>query len=69
MLLANIKTSKKCAFCKYWYDPTNNAIQPSNPKLNLWKYDGNVKNKCLKTNLKKPAHSTCPKYECKLDIM
>ena len=24
----NAKTSKKCAICKNWYDPTNSAIEP-----------------------------------------
>ena len=28
MRLANIKTAKHCAFCKYWYDSTNSAIEP-----------------------------------------
>ena len=24
--------NKRCAFCKYWYDPTNQYIRPQNPK-------------------------------------
>lgn len=43
MPTANIKTAKKCAFCKYWYDPTNSAISPRSPKINLWEYDDKCK--------------------------
>lgn len=42
MPTANIKTIKKCAFCKYWYDPTNSAISPRSPKINLWEYDDKI---------------------------
>lgn len=47
MYLANEKNSsiRRCAFCKYWYDPTNSAIRPKGGK-DMWEYDGNVKNKC-----------------------
>ena len=30
MKMINIKNTKICAFCKYWYDPTNSAIKPKN---------------------------------------
>lgn len=47
MLTANIRTIKKCALCKYWYDPTNSAISPRFPKINLWQYDDTARMKCL----------------------
>ena len=57
---------KKCAFCKYWYDPTNSAIEPATPQAGYWKYERNIKCKCTKTGLTKPAFATCNRYECKL---
>ena len=69
MPTANIKTAKKCAFCKYWYDPTNSAISPRSPKINLWEYDDKCKKKCLQKNYDMSANAFCGKYECKLEIM
>lgn len=66
MKMANIKNTKICAFCKYWYDPTNSAIQPKNTVVGFWEYNSDAKNKCIKTNLNKPSWSSCGKYECKL---
>jgi len=31
--------NKRCAFCKYWYDPTNQYIRPQNPKNGIWKFE------------------------------
>lgn len=31
----NVK-SRKCAFCKYWYDPTNSNISPKSPNMGVW---------------------------------
>lgn len=67
MPIANIKTVKKCAFCKHWYDPTNSAISPRSPHINLWEYDDKCKKKCLKKNYDMAASSFCGKYECKLE--
>lgn len=69
MTTANIKREKKCAFCKYWYDPVNRAISPRNPKFNIWEYDEKCKMKCLKKNLDRKANATCSQYECKLEII
>lgn len=62
----NIRIVKKCAFCKYWYDPTNSAISPKSPKTNHWEFDPNVKSKCLKKNIEVFSRNSCSKYECKL---
>ena len=69
MSTANIKTVKKCAFCKYWYDPTNSAISPRSTKINLWEYDDKAKMKCLQKNYDMKASAFCGKYECKLEVI
>lgn len=69
MPTVNIKTVKKCAFCKYWYDPTNSAISPRSPKINLWEYDDKAKMKCLQKNYDMKASAFCGKFECKLEVI
>ncbi|MBR1443375.1 MAG: hypothetical protein IJ583_07575 [Firmicutes bacterium] len=64
----NVKSAKKCAFCKYWYDPTNSAISPKFPKQNMWEYDNSIRCKCLQKNIDMPSTSLCAKYECKLEL-
>lgn len=65
--LYNIRSAKKCAFCKFWYDPANSNIAPKTPTMGIWQVnDTNKKSTCLKKNLQVPAYSFCPKYECKL---
>lgn len=64
--MINIKNTKICAFCKYWYDPTNSAIKPKNTVVWFWEYNSNANNECIKTNLNKSAWNLCRKYECKL---
>ena len=69
MFNINIKTTKKCAICKYWYDPCNNSIIPRNPKNNLWTIDDKCSKKlCLKNNYKVNPMTYCEQYECKLEI-
>lgn len=65
-----LRSGKKavCAFCKYWYDPTNEHIAPKFPKSNIWEYDPSAICKCLKSNTNKRAILSCPKYECKVNI-
>ena len=67
MSVVNIKYVKKCAFCKHWYDPTNSAISPRSPQINLWEYNDKVKMKCLQKNFNMKAGEVCTKYECKLE--
>ena len=65
----NIKTAKKCAFCKYWYDPTNSSIIPKTPKINIWTIDDKSSKKlCLKKNYEVGPLAFCEHYECKLSI-
>ena len=59
--------SKKCAFCKYWYDPTNAAIRPKAPQIGLWEYDPQAENICTKNNRKRKGMMTgCSDYKCKI---
>ena len=68
MISTNIKnsSSKKCAFCKHWYDVTNSAIKPKAPQAGFWEYDEKAKNTCLLTGLTKGSNCSCGEYECKL---
>lgn len=68
MQLVNSKNTsiKKCAFCKYWYDPTNSAIKPKDPRAGYWEFDERAKNICLIKNTDMPSYHNCNKYEGKL---
>lgn len=68
-MLCNLKVARKCAFCKYWYDPTNSAIEPKTPAVGLWKITSpSAKCKCTKKNLSTLATSFCNYYECKINL-
>lgn len=56
---------KKCAFCKYWYDPACEMITPST--AGRWKYKMGVKRTCrLKKNVEVKSSISCSSFECKL---
>lgn len=56
---------KKCAFCKYWYDPTCEMIAPST--AGRWKYKMGGKRPCrLKKNVEMKSSISCSNFECKL---
>lgn len=57
---------KRCAFCKYWYDPTNSAISPKNTIIGVWRYDEKAKKLCTKRNIHKYAFEICHYYESKI---
>lgn len=50
-MIVNIEKTKKCAFCKHWYDPSNNAIKPRNPRFNQWEFDDQSR-KCVIKNMR-----------------
>lgn len=52
---ANLTINKYCAFCKYWYDPTNMYISPHAPRQHIWTYDYLAKCKCMKKAAKQRA--------------
>jgi hypothetical protein len=68
MATANVKHTKICAFCKYWYDPTNQHIKPKNPMGGFWEFDDKAVCKCLMLSLPKRANASCPKYEAKVPV-
>lgn len=58
---------RKCAFCKYYYDPTNSVIDPKSGQKGIWEYEFNVQKPCLaKSNRNTPSNGFCSKFECKL---
>ena len=66
----NIKHAKLCALCSHWYDPTNSAVQPVSPTINLWAIDDKCERKmCSLKKMKMRPMSSCPRFECKLDIL
>jgi len=64
----NLKNFKKCAFCKYWYDPTNEHIAPKAPNINVWTYETSARCKCIKRNLTMSSTNSCAHYDCKVPI-
>ncbi|WP_294145091.1 hypothetical protein [uncultured Selenomonas sp.] len=68
MELVNAKNSsiRKCAFCKHWYDPTNQAIAPKSSAAGFWEYDPRQKKKCLVRNMETESFYGCNRFECKL---
>ena len=62
----NIKSTKKCAFCKFWFDPTLSAVKPETPSCNMWSYDASQKRVCTKKNFEMAANGTCGMFDNKL---
>ena len=59
-------TNKKCAFCRHWYDPANQYIQPKTPSMGIWQYESTAKCTCLLKNVTYPASHQCSKFENKI---
>lgn len=57
-------SSKKCAFCKNWYDPTNSAIKLK--ATITWEYDMGMKCMCRIKKIYKKGFQTCSKFESKI---
>ena len=58
---------RKCAFCRYYYDPVNEVISPKRGTRDSWEYKTNIAKPCLKkANRNVQSQSTCPSFECKL---
>ena len=64
--MANLNVNKMCAFCKHWYDPTNECIAPKAPAIKMWLYDNTAIRQCIKRGVRTKANASCPKYESKL---
>lgn len=58
---------RKCAFCRYYYDPTNEAISPKRGTRDVWEYKTKIAKPCQKkANRNVESQATCPWFECKL---
>lgn len=70
-MMASIKLDsnkvQRCAFCKHWYDVTNEHIKPQDPKHGYWKFDPHAHCMCLKRNLNMAGGMRCDKFECKIE--
>lgn len=62
----NANKVKRCAFCKYWYDPTNQHIQPQDPKNGYWKFDPHAHCMCTKKSINMAGGLYCDKFESKV---
>lgn len=65
MKIANIKSTRICAFCRNWYDPANAAIVPKAPQAGFFEYNHNARNKCTLTGLDQLSWASCGKFSCK----
>lgn len=67
-VVINVKTTKKCAFCVHWDDPTRSAVSPKAPLIGLWEIkDINQKCLCAKKNIFTQANGFCSAgFESKL---
>ncbi|MBR1865569.1 MAG: hypothetical protein IJ801_03590 [Lachnospiraceae bacterium] len=64
MKQVNIRNARLCAFCRHWYDSTNSAIQPMNPRSVYWEYDPQAEQMCMEKNRKRRGFEACWKYKC-----
>lgn len=62
----NHPASHKCAFCKHWYDPMNQAIRPKAPIVGFWEYDLLAENQCMVRNMKTRGVQSCNQFVCKI---
>ena len=58
----NIKNSKICAFCKYWYDPANQHIVPRNVVNGFWQFEDTAWSVCQLYGTKRRSGMGCVKY-------
>lgn len=59
-------STRKCAFCKNWYDPCNEAIVPLQGK-DTWEYETSIVRKCMTSNMMIRAnHGGCKSFQSKI---
>lgn len=63
-VILNTMGSQKCAFCKYWHDPTMSAIKPVLGKT--WEFEPDIKKRCIKRGIDRKALNSCDKFVSKL---
>lgn len=50
-----------CAFCRHWYNPSNDGIEPGSAPRK-WRFDTSKESKCLKRNIQTRANRTCSNF-------
>ena len=63
--VANIKTARYCAFCKYWWDPSCSHIEPQYGTQ--WRFDTNARCRCIKRSVDMEGIANCSQYRCKVE--
>lgn len=68
MAIYNVKGSKHCAFCKYWYDPAWSAVKPVRPTIGQWAIiDDRTRRMCLKRDGERAPLEFCNEFRCKIE--
>ena len=63
----NSPSIKKCAFCKYYYDPVNEVISPKRGQKGIWEFEVNVRKPCKQlSNMDVHSQNACNRFECKI---
>jgi len=66
-VLKDSSQMKVCAFCKYWYDPSNSVIAPKHGVRNHWEYEtGEVRICSVVGNHNRKSENRCSKFESKI---
>ena len=63
-VLQGYPSFRVCAFCRYWYNPGNEGIEPGSAPRK-WRFDRSVESKCLKRNIRTGASRTCSNFVSK----
>ena len=68
MTLVNIKDHRinKCAFCRHWYDPRNEALIPKSPAAGFWAFDPQRRAQCTLKNMTTAGCQSCSRFEEKM---
>ena len=65
-MTCNVNHCSYCAFCRYWYVPTNSDISPVAPAQGMWKVNMQAKSLCTLKNTKPGATHRCEKFQSKI---
>ena len=64
----NIKNTKKCVFCQYWFDPSFEAVEPVSPAVNMWGYKAGEKRVCTKKGISMNSDASCGNYKSRMSL-
>lgn len=56
----------KCAFCEYFYDPTQEVITPKKGSSETWEYVTNAEKLCRLKGMNVVAKGSCQKFKCRV---